>query len=292
MQQRLTPTRTVDGVIGPFDEFCDGYGNPGSMGTGYVSVLKLSTGSVLGTTDEALEAIASLNRAETSDAYVGQVNATSSGSFSWLNGMIWGYDIARHDELASDSLKPLFCRERRDGTWLPVYRATPLLEAGERLFGTATVRRFPLMPGSHIICGAKEVTASGPSRVWSAIALAVADDRDENSSLFIEEVGSDSVQETYEPEDRYLHEFRRLERLVDSAMLCGDDVGVRFKEVFVGFTSEWVPEGKVGCALSCVPYLVLARHAVPPTPNELLTMSLSEWEAFVAPRLAARETAL
>jgi hypothetical protein len=136
------------------------------------------------------------------------------------------------------------------------------------------------------------VTASGPSRVWSAIALAIADDREQNSSLFIEEVGSDGVKETYEPEDRYLHEFRRLESLVDTAMLCGDDVNVRFKEVFVGFTSEWVPEGKVGCALSFVPYLVLARHAVPPRPSELLEMTLSQWEAFVAPRLAARETEL
>ncbi len=287
--QPLTTTRTVDGAVGPFDEFCDGFGNPGSKSTGYVSVLKLSTGSVPDMTDDALEAISSLNRAERNDAYVGQVNVATNPSYSWLNGMIWGYDIARHDDLAAGSMKPLMCRPRHDDTWLPVYRATPLLEAGEALFGTATARRFPLMPGSHVICGAKDVTASGPSRVWSAIALAVAEDREENASLFIGEVGSDTVKETYEPEDRYLHEFRRLENLVDSAIRCGEDVNIRFKEVFVGFTSEWVPEGHVGCALSFVPYLVLARHAVPPRPSELLDMTLSEWEAFVAPVLAARE---
>jgi histidine decarboxylase len=145
MQQRLT-TRTIEGAVGPFDEFCDGFGNPGSKSTGYVSVLKLSTGSVPDMTDDALEAISSLNRAGRNDAYVGQVNADSGASFAWLNGMIWGYDIARHDELTG-TMKPLMCRERRDGTWLPAYRATPLLEAGEALFGTAQARRFLSCPG-------------------------------------------------------------------------------------------------------------------------------------------------
>jgi histidine decarboxylase len=63
---------------------------------------------------------------------------------------------------------------------------------------------------------------------------------------------------------------------------------VRFKEIFVGFKSEWVPKGHVGCALTCVPYLVLAKNAVPSPASDLLDMSLSDWESFVGPWLLKR----
>jgi histidine decarboxylase len=40
MPRPLAPSRAIDGSIGPFDDYCSGYGNPGSSGVGYVSVLK------------------------------------------------------------------------------------------------------------------------------------------------------------------------------------------------------------------------------------------------------------
>jgi histidine decarboxylase len=63
---------------------------------------------------------------------------------------------------------------------------------------------------------------------------------------------------------------------------------VKYKEIFVGFKSQWVPEGSIGCALTCAPYLVLAKNAVPSPVSDLLEMSLSQWQAFVAPQLMAR----
>lgn len=36
------------------------------------------------------------------------------------------------------------------------------------------------------------------------------------------------------------------------------------------------PEGYVGCAITCAPYLVLARHAAPNPARQLLDMSLSQ----------------
>lgn len=36
----------VNGAVGPFEIYCDGYGNPEANGLGYVSVLKLETGVV------------------------------------------------------------------------------------------------------------------------------------------------------------------------------------------------------------------------------------------------------
>ena len=34
----------VNSAVGPFEDYCDGYGNPGASGLGYVSALKLETG--------------------------------------------------------------------------------------------------------------------------------------------------------------------------------------------------------------------------------------------------------
>lgn len=66
---------------------------------------------------------------------------------------------------------------------------------------------------------------------------------------------------------------------MDSVMLCGADQKVKFREIFIGFKSQRIPDGYVGSALSCAPYLVLARNAVPDPPTALLGMSLAEWDA-------------
>jgi histidine decarboxylase len=163
------------------------------------------------------------------------------------------------------------------------------LEAGEALFGTSKARHFPLMPGSHVLCAAKDVVANGPIEVWCAIALAIADDRSEHSSLFIEVAGHGAVGASRREHEGLVSGYQRLNNLVDEVILCGDGQDVKFKEVFVGYMSQWVTEGRVGCALTCVPYLVLARNAAPRQPFDLLTMSLSEWESFVAPRFLKQE---
>ena len=272
------PTRAdvVNGAIGPFDDYCDGYGNPGASGIGYISVLKLSTGTVAKTMDTVLEGIVSYDRAEKNDAYAGQINMIAASSFNGLNGAVWGYDVARHEGLSDGSIEPIMSRTRHDGADLPVYPVAPLLEAGERLFGTEDARRFPLLPGSHVVCATKDITVSGPTTVWSAIALAIADDRERDSSLFIEDVGQDVPGETPAEHENALH--ARMEHIVDSVVLCGEDQDVKYKEIFAGFKLEWVPDGFVGCALTCAPYLVLAKNAAPHPASELLEMSLSQWE--------------
>jgi histidine decarboxylase len=271
----------VNGAVGPFDDYCDGYGHSGSSGVGYISVLKLSTGTVAKTMDSVLEGIVSYDRAEKNDAYAGQINMIAASSFSGLNGAIWGYDLARHDGLSDGSVTALMTRRRSDGIEIKVFPVTPLLEAGEALFGSAEARRFPLLPGSHVICATKDVTVSGPTSVWSAIALSIAEYRERDSSLFIEDVGQDVPGDTPAERDNALH--ARMEHIVDSVVLCGEDQGVKYKEIFIGFKSQWVPDGYVGCGLTCAPYVVLARNAVPSPAAKLLDMSLSQWERQFAP---------
>ena len=278
MRSPLIPADVINGAIGPFEDYCDGYGNPGSSGLGYVCVLKLSTGTVAKKMDTVLEDIVSYDRAEKNDAYAGQINMLTASSFCGLNGTVWGYDVARHDGLVDGSVRALMRRQRHDGAEIPVYPVEPLLEAGEKLFGTEELRRFPLLPGAHVICATKDVTAKGPTAVWSAIALAIAEDREHDSNLFIEDVGQDLAGETDADRESILQ--ARMEHIVDSVVLCGEDQGVKYKEIFIGFKTEWVPEGYVGCALTCAPYLVLAKKAVPSPPVQLLDMSLSQWERY------------
>ncbi|MBU1166930.1 histidine decarboxylase, pyruvoyl type [Patescibacteria group bacterium] len=54
----LTPKEIVNAAVGPYDKYCDGYGNPGSSGVGYISVLTLDTGKVKLDMDNLLEEIA------------------------------------------------------------------------------------------------------------------------------------------------------------------------------------------------------------------------------------------
>ena len=99
LHQAMTLDEVVNGAIGPFDDYCDGYGNPGASGLGYISVLKLSTGTVVKNLDTVLESIVSYDRAEKNDAYAGQINMLAASSFNGINGAVWGYDLARHDGL-------------------------------------------------------------------------------------------------------------------------------------------------------------------------------------------------
>jgi len=270
----------VNGAVGPFDLYCDGYGNAGSSGLGYISVLKLQTGKVKADMDVVLEGIVSYDRAESLGTYVGQINMVAASSFNGLNGAVWGYHLAKHESIADGSIKPMFKKERGDGVEIPVYSVEPLLDAGKRLFGTSDERRFPLLPGAHVNCAVKDHTVKGPTSVWCAIALAIAEDREKDSNLFIEDAGD--VADLKSDEERVAYLDRLMHNIALSIVRCGDDSGVKYKEIFVGYKTEWIPEGYVGCALTCAPYAVLAKKAVPESgPASMLSMKVSDWEKAV-----------
>ncbi len=274
----LSLEEVVDGAVGPFDDCADGYGNSGASGLGYISVLKLETGIVKHDMDEGLEGIVSYDRAEATGAYVGQINMIAASSFNGCAGAVWGYHLAKEDSLADGSAKPLFTRARGDGFDIPVYSVEPLLRAGKALFGTADERRFAPLPGSHVICAVKSKTISGPNSVWCAIALAIAEDREKDSNLFIEDCGDSIPADSEEARIAYLD--RLLENIATSIVRCGDDSNVKYKQIFVGYRTTWVPEGHVGCALTCAPYVVMAKNAIPKggPPSKMLNMTLSDWE--------------
>ena len=276
--QSVSEPAVATGAVGPFVQYCDGYGNNGASGNSYISVLTLGAGVVESDLDPGLEGIVSYDRAETNDTYIGQINMITASSFNGLNGLVWGYHLAQADALADGSAKPLFERQRKDGGKLLVYDAEPLLNAGARLFGTNDQRRFPLLPGAQVICAAKHLTVEGPCQVWSAIAIAMAVDREKDSNLFIEDCGS---RPDFKSAKERAASFDRVRRnIVECVLRCGEDNNAVYKEVFVSYKSAWVPAGHTGCALVAAPYVVLAKDALPAGGvTDLLDMTITQWEA-------------
>jgi histidine decarboxylase len=277
----MTLADIVSGAIGPYERFCDGYGNPGARGLGYLSVLKLEIGEApLGEMDEILAEIVSYDSAETTGTYLGQINAVTASSFCGPGGALWGYDVAPAPQIANGSLLPILYQTRGDGVEIPVYPLEPLLEAGQKLLGSRDHRRFPVIPGAPVTCALKSRSVRGPNSVWAALAVAIAEDHSRDAHLFIEDVGA-----AIPAADESAREFfldRLLEKISLSILRCGDNSQVRYKEIFVGYKHAWIEAGYVGCALACVPYLVLAQQAVPAAgPASLLSLTLTEWEKAV-----------
>lgn len=265
-------TEVVNGAIGAFPSHCAGYLNPGASGLGYIVTLKLSVGHLLiADMDFVLEGIVSYDRAEKNDAYIGQINMLTASSFCGLNGAIWGYDLALADKLAKRKSQPLVVEKRHDGVEIPIRSIEPLLDATKRLFGTQSQRRFPPLPGAMVVCVNKSITKRAkekPKTIWCALALAIAQDRSKDAHLLIEDVGEGSLPPNL------------IENIYKSILLCGEDRDVLYKEIFVGYKELTIPPGGVGCALTCAPYVTLAKKAIPRhyEPADLLSLTISEWE--------------
>jgi histidine decarboxylase len=98
--------------------------------------------------------------------------------------------------------------------------------------------------------------------------------------LFIEDVGEAIPAADEAAREFYLDQL--LKKIALSILHCGDNSQVRYKEIFIGYKHAWIEAGYVGCALACVPYLVLAQKAIPPAgPASLLSLTLPEWEKAV-----------
>ncbi len=274
-------------AISPYDNYCDGYGMPGAYGNGYVNVLKVSAGTVKKTNDELIDGIVSYDRAEINDAYIGQINMITASSFCGLAGQIWGYDLARHDDITTGKSKPLFSVKQYNGSPLDVYDAKPLQDAGVELFGTEKDRRFHLVPGAHTICANKGVTASRPKKngslkegeaygVWSYIAISLSNDRDYAADLFIEDAGVWTKNDDEAEMRAFLDQHRK--EIIWSVVECGRDSHVLFDRTYIGYACTILKPGYIGNAITVGPYISLARNAVPPDGFGVLNeLKLSDW---------------
>ncbi|WP_290033389.1 histidine decarboxylase, pyruvoyl type [Ligilactobacillus cholophilus] len=278
-------------AISPYTKYSRGYMEPGNIGNGYVTGLKVDAGVRDKSGDDVLDGIVSYDRAETKNAYIGQINMTTASSFTGPQGHVIGYDILRNPEV--DSAKPLFTVKQWDGSSLPIYDAKPLQDALVEYFGVEKERRHYPAPGSFIVCANKGVTAERPKEdqplkpgqgygVWSAIAISFAKDPEKNSSMFIEDAG---VWET--PNEDELLEFLdgRRNAIAKSIAECGADAETSFESSWIGFAHTMMKPGQIGNAITVGPYFSLPVDSIPNgsilTPDKdmeiMEQLSLPEW---------------
>lgn len=318
----ITLEQVIDGAIGPFASYCMGYMNPGASGNGYIATMKLSVDKVgVDGLDPGTEGIVSYDRCEKDDAYIGQINMGTASSFCGVNGALWGYHLAVADVNPGNGLQPMFTYPGPDyppdeklpaqGP-VPVYPVGPLLDAAVRLFGRVDktgsgetdLRRFPPMPGAHVICANKDASQLGPGYIWSAIAIAIASDRTQAANLFIEDAnfigpsqgvlpanprgsnrrsvknreGTLGTLPTPQQVEQMLMGY--LQSIAKSMILCGQDQDVTYTEIHAGAKYIYVGPDEWGCALTCAPYVVLAGNAVAGInpPSALEGATITEWE--------------
>ena len=241
------------------------------------------------TDDLLIDGIIAYDRAEATDAYIGQINMITASSFNGVMGNIWGYDLAVAEEIQNNTQKPLFTLKQYDGTPLPVYDAAPLIKAGKALFGTAKERHFPPAPGSHVICAHKDVTAYRPEAatpdpdkgqaygVWCYLCISLAKDRTTGASLFIEDAGLWDKNDNEKDLAAFLEQHQK--NVANSIVACGEDQEVVYERTYMAYAYVMMQPGQVGTALTVAPYVTLARKALPGGDFAALKkMNLTEWE--------------
>ncbi len=271
--------KVAEGAIGGDLQFCMGYMNPGAInGNGYVVGLKMSADSVLLKNMDTISQIGvAYKRCARNDAYMGQVNLHGCSHYVGLNGALWGYDLARHDGLKTQS--PLYLQPQQGAGEIPVYDLEPLLKATERLFGTVDAQRFPVMPGAQLIGSNNRVEARGPVWIWSVMAVAIPANRNVAAVMLTHDTGlfgNDSNNEN----DMIGYMDGLLRKVTYGIALTGKDQQVVFDKIYIGCKYLFVEPEHLGCAIACAPNLYLAQRCVPKSmaPADLATLTLSQWE--------------
>jgi histidine decarboxylase len=267
----------ITNAIGPWPNNCDGYGNPGVRGNGYICTVVMAVSEVSSklyhSGSRVLDEINAFDAAEATGPYIGQINMIKASSFCGPMGGLWGYHFAVHKDIADPQRIFCFKIERHDGVEIPVYEAKPLIEASQELFGTRKNRRFTIIPGAHVPCAYKEKSMNGPCQLYCAVGIGIPENREESALLFMEDVGTieEGVSENL---------IKKL--MARSIIEVGQNQLVKYEKIFIHIKSLRIHNGNIGCALIAIPFLVLAKNAIPPRgPSSLVGMSLDEWKNAV-----------
>lgn len=272
---QFNPEKNIQKAISPYSQYCDGFKSPGASGGGYINNFILSIGKTsidfFNDGSDLVNNIVAYDNAEIETAYIGQINMTIVSSFSGPNGLIWGYDLARPENLKEKH--PLTKEEVKGHKGLVnIYNISLLLEATKSLFGSNKSRHFPLLPGAHVPCAGRFIIQKGPCHIYSAMSISIPKDRSHSASLLMEDVGL-----FQNHEDITRKEI--LDNLIKSALVIGKNQDIDFQNIFVGIEDKEIKEDEVACAMVVMPYFSLAQKAlIGEDPRGLLDISLKDWE--------------
>lgn len=276
--------------IAPYDNNCDGYGNLGATGNGYLLGVFLGVGKTekkfSHQGSKMLDEINAFDIAETDGPYIGQINMSIVSSFCGPQGAIWGYDLVKAQNLRVRPERSSYPQTATLGDLaIPVYPIEPLIDATRFLFGSVDKRNFNLKPGAHVPCAGKNIKIDHPGIVYSGVAIGIPKDRSAAACLLMEDVGFIPLEHK---ENLVEYEDMLRQRLANSILEIGKNQLVEYQEVFVGVKSIEVNEGEVGCALVACPYFTLAKKAIPVDETNdmnysfMIDCDIIEWSAHIA----------
>jgi histidine decarboxylase len=255
----------ISKAVSPYKNFCLGYGNSETSANSYLVGLTFGVGKSRITLNHEgsknLDEINVFDIAEASGAYMGQINMVTVSSFCGPMGAIVGYDIFRQNKLFKAHRffpegKILFRKNK-----IPVFSASPLVEATKKIFGTVDDRKFPIIPGSIVPCATKDIVKEGPVHIYSGFGVGIAKDHKKDAHLFMEDKGEIPLHvQGEEIEFEYKHKI--LENIAKSIVEIGKNQRVFYKEILVEMVDVIVQPGEIGCALVAAPYFTLAKNAI------------------------------
>ena len=264
----------MSGAISKYQNFCDGFFSLANQGDGYIIAPVLAVGKDYIKFDNSLlDEINAFDIAEVSSAYLGQINMITVSSFCGPQGLIWGYDIAKADGKVVEYRVSQNYRNTIGDT-VPLYSMNPIINATESLFGTKENRIYPIMPGSHVPCVAKQITVSGYEQIYCAIGFGIPSNRRDSAVAIMEDVGS--IEKTHTTEAKI------LEQLAQSILQIGVNQNIAIEEIYLSVKTLQVNKGEVGCALVAVPYFSIAQKALCNQDLEnLRDIRLHEWQKLM-----------
>lgn len=271
MKNIFSKKNIIRSIISPYDNYCVGYPGAGNYLTALMIDIGISKKRFTHEGSDLLDSIIAYDKAEVSDTYIGQINMIMVSSFCGPHGLIWGYDIAKEDSVDISSI--ISSKSLSDFKNIKIKNGKNLRIAANNLFGTISKKHFPLIPGGHVPCAGKFYTKSGPALLYGAIAIGIADDREKNACVLMEDVG-EIVAKQKDKVD--LMKEKIISNNIHSVIEIGKTQKVKYKEIFVDFAMKEVCRGEIGCVLVAMPYLHLAKKAFN---TRIDGQSLEEWKA-------------
>lgn len=266
----FSKNKIINSVLSPYDYHCVGYPGKGN----YITALVMSAGAFEKTFSHSgssiLDSIVAYDKAEVAEAYIGQINMTMVSSFCGPQGLIWGYDLAKKEDISLPVFLPTFRENIKELKEVKLRNGENLRKATVDLFGTNKEKHFPFLPGTHVPCAGRFYTKSGPTILYGAIAIGIPEDRSKAACLLMEDVGEITASEGIITPIKE----RLMVNTIKSIIEVGKNQNIEYQEIFVDFITKNIAANEIGCVLVAMPYFLLARNAF----NEnLVNQDLKEW---------------
>lgn len=268
MEEKKRRNEIIATAVSRHEKFCVGYTGTGGYYAGLIMGIGSSPYRFGHAGSQVLDEIISFDAAEVSGAYFGQTNLITVSSFVGIDGLIWGYDVARVDIPLDSVMVSLQDEFRTTHPGVSLWNADGLAVATEALFGTREDLHLPLLPGCLVPTAGRSFTKQGPAYLYAAIGVGIPEGRTRHACLIMEDVGffteeiGDAVRTNV---------FRDIAK---SVIAVGEAHHIKYQEILLTMRSRFISGGITGCALVAAPYFQIAGAG---SRGNLGNMTLAEW---------------